>query len=352
MKIKFISVLLMLSIGIWMTPSNVSAKGYVSYQVFYDELSPYGTWVGITNYGYVWRPNVDAGFTPYSTNGYWAYTDEGWTWISNYPWGWAPFHYGRWYDDPTYGPFWIPDNEWGPGWVTWRITDGYYGWAPMGPYYGNSYYMPYNRWCYVKGHDFGKKNNKDYYYVHSSYNGMFYHKTKALNNFKGDKMHDKKYSTGPDKSEVEKYTGKKITALAISENSKPGQKINKNNLQIYMPQVQKESATGFKPSPNKTATLKEVKTSSAKTTKASTQKVNQETKQQTTKSQQATSTKKTEGVKQQSQTTPSKKVEANKQQQTSPSKNVQSVKRQQTSTSNKSEGVKQSSKTTTSKKGK
>ena len=121
-------------------------------QVFYDDLSPYGTWVDNPNYGYVWLPDVDAGFTPYATNGYWVFTDEGWTWVSNYPWGWAPFHYGRWYTDAIYGPIWIPDNEWGPGWVSWRRSEDYYGWAPMGPgvsismAYGNGYNPPHNQW--------------------------------------------------------------------------------------------------------------------------------------------------------------------------------------------------------------
>ena len=27
------------------------------------------------------------GFTPYSTNGYWVFTNEGWTWVSDYSWG-------------------------------------------------------------------------------------------------------------------------------------------------------------------------------------------------------------------------------------------------------------------------
>jgi hypothetical protein len=31
----------------------------VSLQSFYDELSPYGTWIQDPQYGYVWRPDVD-----------------------------------------------------------------------------------------------------------------------------------------------------------------------------------------------------------------------------------------------------------------------------------------------------
>ncbi len=43
----------------------------VNFQVFYDNLSPYGTWVNEAEYGYMWFPNVAAGFSPYNTNGYW-----------------------------------------------------------------------------------------------------------------------------------------------------------------------------------------------------------------------------------------------------------------------------------------
>ena len=32
-------------------------------------------------------PNVDAGFSPYRTNGHWVYTEVGWTWFSDYFWG-------------------------------------------------------------------------------------------------------------------------------------------------------------------------------------------------------------------------------------------------------------------------
>jgi hypothetical protein len=71
----------------------------VSFQMFYDQLSPYGQWVNDPNYGYVWIPDVGPNFQPYATNGYWTMTDYGNTWVSDYEWGWAPFHYGRWLYD-------------------------------------------------------------------------------------------------------------------------------------------------------------------------------------------------------------------------------------------------------------
>ena len=93
----------------------------VSYQDFYDELSPYGHWVDYPGQGYVWVPDAGADFRPYSTNGHWVWSDNyEWVWVSDYDWGWAPFHYGRWDNDPTYGWYWVPGYEWSPAWVAWR----------------------------------------------------------------------------------------------------------------------------------------------------------------------------------------------------------------------------------------
>jgi hypothetical protein len=76
----------------------------VSYDMFYNQLSPYGNWISYPGYGRVWIVN-EPGFRPYYSNGRWVYTNHGWTWASNYNWGWAPFHYGRWGHDPRYGWF-------------------------------------------------------------------------------------------------------------------------------------------------------------------------------------------------------------------------------------------------------
>ena len=53
-------------------------------------------------------------------DGYWAYTDVGWTWISYEDFGWATYHYGRWASLADYGWVWFPgsDLEWGPAWVS------------------------------------------------------------------------------------------------------------------------------------------------------------------------------------------------------------------------------------------
>jgi hypothetical protein len=300
-KIKIISLFLILNIGTWITSQKAYAQVSVSFQVFYDELSPYGYWVDYPAYGYVWVPNVAPGFTPYATNGYWVFTDAGWTWVSNYPWGWAPFHYGRWYSDPMYGPMWVPDNEWGPGWVTWRRSEGYYGWAPMGP--GSGYNVPNDGWRFVRDRDFGRRDINNYY-VNSSGNTTIINNSTVINNDKG-----------PERTEVEKHVGKTITPIAIKESSKPSQNLSNDQLQIYRPQVQKNSSTGTKPAPSKVTSLKELKPATERNAETPPQKANQPAKQP--QPQQANPSRKAEGVKQTQQVNPPKNTGGEKQQQPS-----------------------------------
>ncbi len=264
-KIKMMTLMLVLFAGIMMSSQKVMAQdASVSFQVFYNELSPYGTWVDNPEYGYVWVPNVDPGFVPYATNGYWVTTDEGWTWVSGYPWGWAPFHYGRWYHDQDYGPIWVPGNEWGPGWVTWRRSEGYYGWAPIGPgisivmAYGNDYNVPNNQWTFVHDRDLGRRNINNYY-INSTRHITIIHNSTVISNERVDRSRNVTYNAGPERAEVEKHAGKKFVPVAIHESSKPGQNLNKNELQIYRPQVQKTMTAGPKPAPVRVSNIKEVK---------------------------------------------------------------------------------------------
>ena len=235
---------------------KVSAQVSVSFQVFYDDLSPYGYWVDNPNYGYVWVPNVSPGFAPYGTNGYWVFTNEGWTWVSNYSWGWAPFHYGRWFYDSYYGWVWVPDTEWGPGWVTWRRSEGYYGWAPIGPgvsmdiAYSNSYNLPYDRWRFVRDRDFGRRDINNYYVRSSNYTTIINNST-VINNIQVNNSRHVRYNAGPDRTEVEKRVGKTFTPIAIKESNRPAQNLNKDQLEIYRPQVQKNISADQKPAPSK-----------------------------------------------------------------------------------------------------
>jgi Family of unknown function (DUF6600) len=113
---------------------------------FYNELAPYGEWISVTPYGWVWAPyDIGPGWRPY-TDGNWVYSDFGWTFVSPVDWGWAAYHYGRWTFNPEYGWVWVPGNVWGPAWVAWRNGGGYLGWAPLPPEVG---------WSAGFGLDFG-----------------------------------------------------------------------------------------------------------------------------------------------------------------------------------------------------
>ena len=129
---------------------------------FYNALSPYGEWLELDAGFYAWRPtHVQYGWRPY-LHGRWAWTDYGWYWMSSEPFGWATFHYGRWYDDDSYGWVWVPDRTWGPAWVEWRYNDDYLGWAPLPPYasfslnvgirFTTHWFAPYHYWNFVRYH--------------------------------------------------------------------------------------------------------------------------------------------------------------------------------------------------------
>jgi Family of unknown function (DUF6600) len=131
---KFLIVLAMLAFG---ASALQQARGQdVSIDFFYDNLSG-GNWIEVEGYGYGWQPELavnDSNWRPYA-DGYWAYTDDGWTWISYEDFGWATYHYGRWANLSDYGWVWFPgeDLDWGPAWVSWRTGGDHVGWAPLPP---------------------------------------------------------------------------------------------------------------------------------------------------------------------------------------------------------------------------
>ena len=107
----------------------------VSFDLFYNNLADDGDWYNTPEYGYVWQPFIaykTDSWRPYS-DGYWAQTDSGWTWVSYENFGWATYHYGRWTRLKDIGWAWVPGYQWGPGWVSWRTNDDYVGWAPLPP---------------------------------------------------------------------------------------------------------------------------------------------------------------------------------------------------------------------------
>lgn len=125
---------------------SAQANVDVTIDFFFDALSPYGDWIYADDYGYVWQPTLaqQSDWAPY-VDGYWAYTDGGWTWISNEDFGWATYHYGRWIR--MEGSWvWVPGYEWAPAWVSWRQTNDHVGWAPLPPEARWSVNIGFNQW--------------------------------------------------------------------------------------------------------------------------------------------------------------------------------------------------------------
>jgi hypothetical protein len=102
------------------------------------DLTEYGRWEDIPEYGYAWTPAVvTAGWAPFS-NGRWYWQDPwGWSWISNERWGWATSHYGRWvpYRSRWY---WVPVRprtrvRYAPAYVEFVRVGDNIGWFPLHP---------------------------------------------------------------------------------------------------------------------------------------------------------------------------------------------------------------------------
>ena len=144
-----LGLLLLLALTVGSPASARAAAEDVA--MFYDELTPYGTWVDYGDYGPVWYPTqgVTSNWRPY-VDGRWVPTDDGWTFETSEPWGWATYHWGNWMPTSEYGWVWAPGSTWYPSTAAWRTSDDYVGWAPIPPpdyvpepaYYPSGGYYP------------------------------------------------------------------------------------------------------------------------------------------------------------------------------------------------------------------
>ena len=227
----------------------------INFQTFYDELSPYGDWIDYPEYGYTWRPRLGSDFRPYSTNGNWVYADESWMWNSGYDWGWAPFHYGRWFQDPYYGWMWVPGYDWSPAWVSWRGGGDYYGWAPIRPGisisigFGN-YNPPYDYWTFAPSRYMNSPYISRYYHPFRN-NVTIFNRTTIINNYYGNNRGGSRggyYTNGPRRTDVERYTGR-IRSVAVRTSDRPGRTtVSRNAVSVYRPNVSRsENRSSYTP---------------------------------------------------------------------------------------------------------
>jgi hypothetical protein len=237
--------------------NNISAQPYddydydqgrdVSYQTFYDELSPHGRWIEYPGQGYVWVPDAGPDFRPYSTNGHWVWTDNyEWMWVSDYDWGWAPFHYGRWDYDEYYGWYWVPGYEWSPAWVAWRDGGDYYGWAPIRPGINISinfniggYAPPVNFWSFAPRRYILSPRIYDYCYDWRRNSTIINHTTIIVNNYNYSRNYG--FRTGPRRYDAERYIGR-INPVRFRQSNTPGRTFYRNNeVSVYRPSIRQNS---------------------------------------------------------------------------------------------------------------
>ncbi len=228
-----------------------SSTNRVSYEVFYDELSPYGSWIDDPQYGYVWIPRVTNDFHPYATQGHWVMTNYGWTWVSDFRWGWAAFHYGRWAFEPRFGWMWLPGRVWGPAWVAWRESPDYFGWAPLGPYVNVSINIgcPYDHYRFVPRRYFTHRNIYNYYSDRHN-NVTIINNTTIINTT--HVVNKNNYYYGPRKDFVETAVGQKIRTANVYDTQKPDATVVENDrVKVYRPRMDNAPVDARKPVPKR-----------------------------------------------------------------------------------------------------
>jgi hypothetical protein len=218
----------------------------------YNYLAPFGTWVSLDPWGYVWCPrHMGYNWRPYS-EGHWVWTDYGWTWISDFDWGWIPFHYGRWGWDDDFGWFWVPGTAWGPAWVTWRSSDLYCGWAPFPPgiefragidFASIGIDIPFRFWVFVGASHFCDRDIFPYVLPYER-NITIIHNTRIYNNFswRGNRF----VNDGINVDTIRRLTRREVPRYALQDARQPGRAITTGNqVQLYRPSFR--STSGARP---------------------------------------------------------------------------------------------------------
>jgi uncharacterized protein YraI len=244
----------------WAEPREA---GWVDDGVFYNRLSPHGSWTWIQG-RYVWVPGgVDRGWRPY-TRGRWVYTDRGWTWVSNEPFGWATYHYGRWGFSDRVGWFWVPGNQWAPAWVSWRQSDDYLAWAPLPPSYDRGYYdrngggininisfgdVPDYYWSMVPSRDFLSDDLPRYYVNDRGRRRSAFDRTRPLGHT--TIVNKTVVNNVVNVNYVEQKTETTVVErqIARTDNAEQAGRVEGDTLEVYEPKPDETTETAAPPEP-------------------------------------------------------------------------------------------------------
>jgi hypothetical protein len=215
----------------------------------YTYLAPYGNWVNMDPYGYVWIPrHMGYQWRPYG-DGHWVLTDDGWTWIANEEWGSIPFHYGRWGYDDDFGWYWVPGTIWGPAWVSWRWSDQYAGWAPLPPgvefrtgsgFVSLAFNIPSRFWVFIEAPHFLDRDIHRYALPYernvtvinftSIHNNVYFRNNRVINEGIGTDV-------------VQRVTRQQVPRYRIQDVRQPGPaRVAGNDVQIYRPAFRTDAA--------------------------------------------------------------------------------------------------------------
>jgi hypothetical protein len=223
----------------------------VDLKYFHDQLAQYGNWITVERYGLVWQPTGEGSdWKPY-TDGYWVYSDYGWTFVSDKPWALAVYHYGRWTYDDADGWIWIPGTVWAPAWVAWRFGGPYIGWAPLPPevewfdnvgFYMSLFdidvFMPYRSWCFVDQRRFCDRDVARYI-TKSIDNVRLFKRTSNITNYR---FEDRKIiNDNLPINRIEKIIGRRIDMYHLVDSTEPESvmesRIVNGTISFYRPHV-------------------------------------------------------------------------------------------------------------------
>jgi hypothetical protein len=110
---------------------------------------------------------------------------------------------------------------------------------------------------FVRNRDF-ERHDIDRNYIDRSNNVTIINNSTVINNTYYDNSRQTTYITGPGRHDVEKVTGRSIKPFKVHEKDKPGEIVNKDQIQIYRPEVHKNK-NGNRLAPTKVTNIKDVK---------------------------------------------------------------------------------------------